>query len=82
MFRCKDCKKWLRDFTTDFDVEYEGKVIKAINVPGKKCPKCGMVFVHDIVRNRIIQYSLQKNMKVVDYFKCEEEEGVIANTLL
>lgn len=81
MFRCKECKKWLRNFTTNFEGEHEGKVIKAINVPGKKCPKCGRIFLHDIVQDRIIKYALQINNESINYSKCEEE-FVAAQTLL
>lgn len=79
MFRCK---KWLRTVTTDCDVEYNGTVIHAVNVPAKLCPECGEVTVPDIIRERVIQYASDRGRTAIDYDECENEEAAGGQALL
>ena len=81
MLRCKTCKKWLKNVTTAVDVEDDGAVIHAVNVPAKRCPQCGAVAVYGIVQDRIVQYALQRGAADIDYAECENEEATAGQLL-
>ena len=65
MFRCQKCKKWLKKFTTETDVVYDGTIYHATNVPAKICPECGKITIYEIIEERIVQYATQRNVKIL-----------------
>lgn len=72
---CK-MQKMVKSITTDVDVVYDGGTYHATNVPAKICPECGEITVHEIIQERIVQYSSQRNKTSIDYAECENEESV------
>ena len=82
MFRCPNCKKWLKNITTETDVVYKGITYHATNVPAKLCPECGKIIIYEIIQERIVQYAIQKNMRNIDYAECEDEESSASQLVL
>ena len=73
MFRCKECKCWLKSSVIDTEISNQGMKIKVQNMPVKICPKCGKIYIYDIVKQNAFKYALEKGTTSIDYEEYEAE---------
>ena len=60
MFRCRECKGWLKIGKIDTEISNQNCKIKVQNMPVKVCPKCGKIYIYDIEKD--ILMPLLKNV--------------------
>ena len=46
------------------------------------CPECGKITIYEIIKERIVQYATQRNVKNIDYAECENEEASASQLIL
>ena len=73
MFKCKECKSWLKNSIVDTEIQNQNIKIKVKNMPVKVCPKCGKIYIYDIVKQNAFNYALEKGITHIDYDEYEAE---------
>lgn len=73
--KCNACKKRMNVVLTEFDFDFCGVIKKGVNVPSCRCPQCGSIVVHDIIRARLRGYAAQESGNTVDFAKHEQQEA-------
>lgn len=67
--------------SADIDVNIDGALQKVTNVPAKKCTECGSIVINEFVLARIKQYAHSYPANILDFAKCENEEGAAASSI-
>ena len=73
MFRCMECKGWLKIGKIDTEISNQNCKIKVQNMPVKVCPKCGKIYIYDIVKQNAFNYALEKGSTNIDYDEYDAE---------
>lgn len=79
--KCKKCGGKLVAVDADISVDIDGKLQKVTNVPAKQCIKCGNLVVNEYVLERVRQYTRDYPADILDFAKCENEEGAAASSI-
>ena len=80
--KCKKCGSKMVSANINIEVETNGILKTATNVPGKKCSKCEHIVIDDITMEKLKQYVHDYPTNIIDYAMCEAEEFVVIQTLL
>lgn len=80
--KCKKCGGKMILVNADIDVNISGVLQKVTNVPAKQCTECGNIVVNECVLARIKQYAQNYPANILDFAKCEDEEGAAASSIL
>lgn len=73
--KCKRCGGKKISITTDVNIEIDGALQRATNVPAKQCVNCGDIAVSSIILERLNRYAHDYPANILDYAKCEDEES-------
>ena len=76
--KCKKCGGKKISITTDVNVEIDGTLQRATNVPAKQCVNCGDIIISGIILERLRRYAHDYPANNLDYakcVKCEDEES-------
>lgn len=80
--KCKKCGGKKISITAAVNVEIDGTLQRATNVPAKQCVNCGDITISDIILERLRRYAHDYPANNLDYAKCEDEESVGSQILL
>lgn len=80
--KCKKCGGKMVLVDADIEVDIGGKIQKVTNVPAKQCMECENIVVNEYVIERIRKYVRDYPAYILDFAKCENEEGAAASSIL
>jgi len=79
--KCKKCGGKMVSVDADIEVDIGGKMQKTTNVPAKECTKCRNIVVNEYIVERIRKYARDYPADILDFAKCEDEEGAAASSI-
>lgn len=72
--KCALCKSKMKKVSVETEVMFQGKMIRAINVPAGLCPACNRTEVPAFINERIKGYAAQYGDALIDFQKCSDKE--------